>query len=131
MFALNQLFVIAGQARAGRAHSAWKKNMRGNMTSLIECLEEMIQHNKDSREPFEVILTHNDIKRIVDLEKRHAELVELVENWKKAKINNEGWKHTFGAEPKLCDIEAGRGNEFYKKFKQAETALREFVGEET
>ena len=60
------------------------------------------------------------------LQKRHAELVELVENWKEAKINNERWRHTFGLMPELCDIEASRGNEFYKKFKEAESALRDY-----
>jgi hypothetical protein len=57
--------------------------------SLLECLEEMIKHDKDDREPFEVILTYNDIKHIVDIEKRHTELVELVNEIRKQDCG--GW----------------------------------------
>jgi hypothetical protein len=50
------------------------------MTSLLECLEEMITHEKDDRKPFEVILTYNDIKRIVDIEKRYAEMRKVYDD---------------------------------------------------
>ena len=95
------------------------------MSQLIDCLRRLnstrAQRRVDENEVFQVLLTAKDIERLEQLERSHAELVELVE------LFAERGNFYKQLAEKLVDIhDRGGTMPLFEKEDAAESALREF-----